>query len=509
MRHKSVKTVLLVGAVVAFTACGGDQPPAQQAALIEEAEAPLPPSELETQLPPSVRDAVLRPFTGDVDSLVKRRVVRIGVAFNRTFYFVDKGVPRGIAYEYGQLMEARLNKHFQTDNSNKIHVIFVPLPREMLLPALIDGKVDLVAAQVPVTPELQQHVAFSDPTRTNVKQILVTGPGAPPITTIEDLSGKEVFAREFGGYSQGLHALNELFASHGRPPVVIREAPPNLEDDDLLEMVNAGLIPAVVVDDYLAVFWRKVFRKLIVHDSITLHSGGTLAIAARKTNPHLLAALNTFMGKYGLGTAFGNRVNRDYLVNATYAKSATSVRERKSFLAVVALFRKYSDRYKMDFLLMAAQGYQESRLHQYARSPVGAIGVMQVMPETGKLLKVGDITELEPNIHAGVKHMRSLLNTHFENEPMDDLNKGLFTFAAYNAGGGRVRQLRREAEQRGLNPNIWFGNVEQIASERIGRETVTYVANIFKYYVAYRLVVEEMERRNAAKAEVKAHAVPQ
>ena len=494
--------VLLVAAVVALTACGGDRP-AQQAPPIEEAEAPLPPSDLETQLPPSVREAVLKPFTGDVDSLVKRRVVRVGVAFNRTFYYVDKGVPRGIAYEYGQLMEARLNKHFHTDNSNKIHVIILPLPREMLLPALIDGKVDLVAAQLPVTPELQRHVAFSDPTRTNVKQILVTGPDSSAIHSIEDLAGKEVFARDFGGYAQGLRTLNLYFTAHGMPPVVIREPPPNLEDDDLLEMVNAGLIPAVVVDDYLAVFWKKVFRKLVVHDSITLHSGGTLAIAVRKNNPHLLAALNTFMGKYGLGTTFGDRVNRDYLVNASYAKSATSVRERKSFLAVVALFRKYSDRYKVDFLLMAAQGYQESRLHQYARSPVGAIGIMQIMPETGRLLKVGDITQLEPNIHAGVKFMSDLRNRNFANEPMDDLNKGLFSFAAYNAGPNRVRQLRQEAGQRGLNPNVWFGNVEQIASERIGRETVTYVANIFKYYVAYRLVMEETERRSAAKAEVK------
>ncbi|MGE5802627.1 MAG: transglycosylase SLT domain-containing protein [Gemmatimonadota bacterium] len=495
---------LLVGAMVAFAACGGDKPEAQHAPPIEEVETPLPPSVLETQLPPSVREAVLKPFTGDVDSLSKRRVVRIGVAFNRTFYYVDKGVPRGIAYEYGQLMEARLNKHYHTDNSNKIHVIFLPLPRAMLLPALIDGHVDLVAAQVSVRAELQQHVAFSDPTRTNVKQILVTGPGGPAIRSIEDLAGKEVFAREWGGYTQGLRTVNEYFTGHGMPPVVIREAPPTLEDDDLLEMVNAGLIPALVVDDYLAVFWKKVFRNLVVHDSITLHAGGTLAIAVRKNNPQLLSALNTFMGRYGLSTAFGNRIERQYLVNATYAKSATSAQERKAFLRLVTLFRKYSDRYKMDFLLMAAQGYQESGLNQAARSPVGAIGVMQIMPATGTILNVGDITQLEPNIHAGVKHMRSLMNTFFENEPMDDLNKGLFTFAAYNAGGGRVRQLRQEAEQRGLNPNIWFGNVEQIASERIGRETVTYVANIFKYYVAYRLVLEETERRAAAKAAVKA-----
>jgi membrane-bound lytic murein transglycosylase MltF len=148
---------------------------------------------------------------------------------------------------------------------------------------------------------------------------------------------------------------------------------------------------------------------------------------------------------------------------------------------------------------MAAQGYQESRLSQDAKSPVGAIGVMQLMPATGKEQNVGDVTQLEPNIHAGVKYMRFVRNQFFEKEPMDDLNKGLFTFASYNAGPGRIRQLRREAEKRGLNPNVWFGNVEQIASERIGRETVTYVSNIYKYYVAYRLTLEEIKRREAAK----------
>src|SRR5262245_8568949 len=251
--------VLRLGAFVALTACGGDEPEAQQAPA-EEAEAALPPVELETGLRPSVRDAVLKPFSGDLDSLVKRRAVRIGVAFNRTYYFVDRGKPRGIAYEYGQLMQERLNRQYRTDNSNKIQVIFLPLPREMLLPALVEGRVDLVAAQVPVTPELQQHVAFSDPTRLNVRQILVTAPGTPKIGSIAELAGKEVFAREFGGYAANVRALN----AH----VVIREPPANLEDDDLLEMVNAGLIPAVVVDDYLAHFWKKVFRHLVVHDKI-------------------------------------------------------------------------------------------------------------------------------------------------------------------------------------------------------------------------------------------------
>ena len=501
---------LLAGIATVLTGCAGDRPkegpPSASAHETEPAlpgtDSALPPDTLETHLSPAVRAALLKAWTGDLDAMARRRIVRVGTTFNRTFYFVDKGVQRGVVYEYGQLMAERLNQHFKTGTGDRIQVVFLALPRDILLSALAEGRVDMVAAQLTVTPELREQVDFSDPTRTNVRQILVTGPGGPAISSVADLPRREVFARTQGGYDRGLLALNESFRVQGKPPIVIRKPPASLEDDDLLEMVNAGLIPAVVVDDYLAAFWKKVFPNLRVHDSIALATGGSLAIAVRKHSPQLLAALNTFMGRYGLGSAFGNQIERRYLVNTGYAASATSENGRKKFSAVVDLFRKYGAQYQVDFLLMAAQGFQESQLNQAVRSPAGAIGIMQVMPATGRELHVGDIRQVEPNIHAGVKYMRALRDRYFANEPMDDLNRGLFTFAAYNAGPGRVQQLRRLAEARGLDPNVWFGNVEQIASERIGRETVTYVANIFKYYVAYRLVVEEDERREAARKAV-------
>jgi len=184
-------------------------------------------------------------------------------------------------------------------------------------------------------------------------------------------------------------------------------------------------------------------------------------------------------------------------------RNPTSDEEIDRFRGLVKYFKQYAQEYDVDWLLMAAQGFQESGLDQNVKSPVGAVGVMQVMPATGKDLKVGDISQLEPNIHAGVKYIRWVIDEYYKDEPMDNLNKGLFAFASYNAGPGRIRQLRNEAAKRGLDPNVWFGNVEQIASERIGRETVTYVANIYKYYIAYRLVVDETERRAAAKAAVK------
>jgi membrane-bound lytic murein transglycosylase MltF len=148
---------------------------------------------------------------------------------------------------------------------------------------------------------------------------------------------------------------------------------------------------------------------------------------------------------------------------------------------------------------MMAQGYQESRLDQSVRSRVGAIGVMQVMPLTGKEMAVGDIRKLEPNIHAGVKYIRFMEDQYYANEPMDAVNKMLFAFASYNAGASRIQKARASAKKRGMNPNRWFYNVSLVVGEQIGREPVQYVGNIYKYYIAYKLVTETLEAKQAAK----------
>ena len=468
-----------------------------------DATADSDPNQTYDDLPEDMRRIVDSPFAGDFDEMVKRRAIRIAVTFNRTHYFIDQGHQRGLAYEMGKLFEDDLNRQLNTGNL-KVHVVFVPLPRNQLEAALLNGRVDLVAAMVTVTPERAKLADFSEPTRTNVSEVVVTGPGAPSITSLDDLSGQEVFVRQGSIYAASLGRLNADLRTRGKAPVVIVPAPEVLEDDDLLEMVNAGLANATVVDDYLADFWAKVLPGISVHSDLAVRTGGTLAIAMRKGSPQLQKSVNAFLVRYAKGDATRNTLERRYLQNLKFAKNATSDAERRKLLQVRNLFEKYGKQYDMDYLLMAAQGYQESALNQDAKSPVGAIGMMQVMPATGSDLKVGDINQLEPNIHAGVKYMRFMMDQYFKDEPMDPLNKGLMTFASYNAGPGRVRQLRREAGQRGLDPNIWFGNVERVASERIGRETVTYVSNIYKYYVAYRLAVGQMEKRAAAKAQLSA-----
>jgi len=452
-------------------------------------------------LPEEAREVLDKPFKGDFDEMVKRRLIRAGVVFNRTQYFIDKGVQRGISYESIKLFEDEINKRLKTGLIN-VHVAFVPLSREELFPALEQGKVDFVAAALTITPERRKVAEFSRPTRSGVSEIVVTAADVPPLATPDDLSGREVFVRRSSSYYESLQQLNASLTSRGKPPVAIKEAPEALEDDDVLEMVNAGLVEISVVDDFVGEFWRQIFPNVKLNEKVAVRTGGEIAVGVRKDNPKLLRAINLWIEKYGPRTAFGNTMAKRYLESTNYVKNATSDAERKRLLNIVKLFETYGKKYDVDYLLMAAQGFQESRLDQAARSHVGAIGVMQVMPATGKELRVGDITKTEPNIHAGVKYFRFMMDTFYKDEPMDRVNKGLMTLASYNAGPARIRQLRAEAARRGLNPNLWFGNVERVASEKIGRETVQYVGNIYKYYVAYRLVMEREQARKGAKASV-------
>jgi membrane-bound lytic murein transglycosylase MltF len=442
-------------------------------------------------------DPITAKWTGDYDAMVERRLIRVLTVYSKTLYFVDKGTPRGTAYDQGKLLEDAINKAAGTGNL-KINVQFVPLSRDELIPALLDGRGDIIMADMTVTPERQRQVAFTDPWIDDVDEIVVTSPDGPAIDTLDDLSGQEVFVRPSSSYYQSLLRLNERLLKDGKAPASLVPAPEELEDEDLLEMANAGLVKVLVVDNQKAWFWQRVWPRLTLHPTVALRSGGAIAWAVRPGSPGLVKALNGFLAVNGRDSLAARMIFRRYLLNTQYVKNSKAADDR--FRAVVAMFRKYGQQYNMDWMLMAAQGYQESRLDQNARSQVGAIGVMQVMPETGKDLAVGDITQIDPNIHAGVKYIRQMIDRHFKNEPMSDLDKGLFAFASYNAGPSRIKQLRKEAAARGLDPNVWFDNVERIASERIGRETVTYVSNIYKYYVAYLLVQGEYLQRRGLKA---------
>ncbi|BFU96286.1 MAG: Lytic transglycosylase [Nitrospira sp.] len=456
-----------------------------------------------------IQTSILLPWTGDLDGMTERRVIRALVAPSRTSYWINGARQTGAEYELLKAFQEEINAKYRGKNKHVlVHVVFIPTSRDQLIPALLEGRGDIAAGILTVTPERLEKVDFGEPFFRGVKEIVVTGPASPKLTSLSDLSGKEVFVRKSSSYWTHLERLNEQFAQEQKAPVVLKAAPEDLQDDDLLEMVNAGLVEVIVVDRYQALLWSKVFKKLVPHKDIVVNAGGDLAWMIRKDSPKLKAEIGEFAKKYGRKSEFGNALVKKYGSdgNPRIVKQATSSAEIKKFIKTVELFRKYGAQYDMDYLLMIAQGYQESLLDQNARSTVGAVGVMQLMPATGDEMKTGDITQLEPNIHAGIKYVRIIRDQFFENEPMDARNKILFSFAAYNAGPGRVQKLRKEAEKRGLNPNVWFNNVELVAARRIGEETVTYVANIYKYYVAYKLIEEQQTQKDKRRAELQQNA---
>jgi membrane-bound lytic murein transglycosylase MltF len=452
--------------------------------------------------------AMQKPWMGDLNGMIERRIIRVLTVSSKTFHFIDKGVQRGIVVDSFRLFEEGLNKKLAAEgklkNKNlKVRVVFIPVRRDQLLTSLAAGKGDIAAANLTITAERQKLVDFSAAGLGNVSEVVVAGPASPKLASLNDLAGKQVFVRKSSSYYESLVALNKMFAAEKRRPVTLKEAPETLEDEDLLEMLNARLVPLVIVDKHIADFWKQIFPKLTVHDNVAVRTGGEIAYAIRKGSPQLKATLNDFVTRNKVGTSTGNQLLTRYLKSVTYIKNAASEKDRKKFQALVRYLQKYGDRYDVDWLLMGAQAYQESQLNHNAKSPVGAIGVMQVMPATGKAMKVGDITKIEPNIHAGIKYMRFMIDQYYEKEPMSKLDKALFAFASYNAGPTRVQHLRKDAAKRGLDPNVWFHNVEYVAAEKVGQETVTYVSNIYKYYIAYRLIMESRAAHKEAVEKIK------
>jgi membrane-bound lytic murein transglycosylase MltF len=444
------------------------------------------------------------PWTGDLDGMIERRSIRALVPPSRMEYWIDRGRESGAEHELLTKFEEELNRRYKTQGKHlRIRVHVIPTARDKLIPALLEGRGDIAAGILTVTPERLEKVDFGAPFFRNVAEIVVTGTPSPALASLADLSGQQVFARKSSSYWSHLEAMNERLAKENRAPALLKSVPEDLQDDDLLEMLNAGLIGLTVVDRYKALTWAKVFKRIKPRDDLRVHEGGDIAWMIRKDSPKLKAQISAFAAKYGHGTQFSSSLVKKFAGGTRYVKAATSPAEMKKFERTVELFRKYGERYDMDYLLMMAQGYQESRLDQGAKSAVGAIGVMQVMPATGADMRTGDISQLEPNIHAGVKYMRFMRDQFFAGEPMDALNKTLFSFAAYNAGPGRIRDLRVRAEKRGLDPNVWLNNVEVIAAQRIGAETVTYVSNIYKYYVAYKLAVEMQAERQRQREQLK------
>jgi membrane-bound lytic murein transglycosylase MltF len=360
------------------------------------------------------------------------------------------------------------------------------------------GHADFVAADLTITEQRAADFSFSRPLLTGINEVVVTGPAAPGLDSLDGLAGQEIVVRESSSYYEHLQQLATSMRDSGLEPPIINKADELFEAEDLLEILNAGMIGITVLDDYKARFWADVFPEIVVHDDLVINEGGSIAWATRKDTPELTNVINQFLRKYGKGTLVGNDTFNRYLEDASRVRCAHAGSNAEKVRELASLFQVYGERFDFDWLMLAAQGFQESGLRQDRRSPAGAVGIMQIKPSTAadRNVRIDDISTAENNIHAGAKYMRFLADRYFDDEGIDDLNQWLLTLAAYNAGPAKAARLRREARENGYDPNTWFNNVEIIAARRIGRETVTYVSNIFKYYVGYQIISERGDIRS-------------
>lgn len=443
--------------------------------------------------------ALLESHTGDFDEMQKRRLIRVLVPFSKTIYFIDKGTQLGTAVDFGTELEKVLNKD-RKEEIDRIRVGFVPMARDQLIPALNAGRGDIIMANLTITPDREALVDFTEPFYSKASEVLVTGPGAGTVTSFDDLGGKEIRLRPSSSYFEHLTAMNKVRRDAGKPEIIIKPMDENLEDEDLLEMVDAGLLPWTIVDDHRAAIWKAVFVNLAVHPHLAVATDGRIAWAIRKNSPQLKAHLDAFAKQHRVGTTFGNILKNRYYKNDKMLRRAYAPTELEKFQKLVEIFRRHAGTYSFDYLLVMAQGYQESQLDQTRRSKRGAVGIMQLMPSTAsdKAVDIKDIAASpDRNIEAGNKYLRYLIATYITDPDLTERDRLLLAFAAYNAGPGNLRKFRDKAREMGLDEDRWFGNVENGAAAIVGRETVQYVSNIYKYYVAYTLVAEHGDEASA------------
>jgi membrane-bound lytic murein transglycosylase MltF len=430
---------------------------------------------------------------GDLPAMRGRGVIRVLVDWNRTGFFIENGQPRGIAFElinsFGDWLNAREGR--DDHRAPKLRFLFVPTPFPEVLPALVAGRGDIAAAGITITEERSRQVAFVRPHVTDVSEIIVTARGAPPLASLDDLAGHSLFVQRGSSEMESVRALSARLVAAGRPAIDIREPPGELELDDMLEMANSGAVPYVAADSHIAELWSHVMPNIVLRRDLMLATGRQIAAAVRHDSPELKAALDAFLQEYGAHHrgGFADLIKR-YYGSVQFVRNPHGAPVLRNARELSPHFRRHSDQVGVSWLLMLAQGFQESGLNPDARNPSGAVGVMQVLPTTGQELGFPDVHPPEPNIAAGIRYMDRLRRTYFNDPRITPENQIFFALAGYNAGPNRIARLRQRAPEQGLDPNVWFNNVERIVLQTVGQETVRYVGNIYRYFVMFQAARE-------------------
>lgn len=437
-------------------------------------------------------DHLSNAYRDDLPGLLKRAYIRVLITMNRTNFFLADGKFKGFEHALLKEYEKQLNQG-TGPGKLKTTLEFIPVSRDRLLPGVAEGYGDIAAAGLTITDERSKMVDFTEPYLTGINEILVTYKKTNAPENLDGLSGKRIFVRKSSSYYESLNALNRRLKKKNFSPVKIVELDENLETEDILELVNTGALKRTVSDSHIAEIWSKVLDDIRVHENIKFREGGKIAWAVRKNNPKLKQSLNRFVRKHRKGTLLGNIFFKRYYEQKRWVKNPLEGDGNKKIERFRPLFEKYADKYRFDWRLVLAMAFQESKLNPKKKSPRGAVGLMQVLPSSAADANVDiqNVQRPENNVHAAVKYLNFLRERYFSDPNIRPRDRVRFSLASYNAGPARIQEARRKASAMRLDPNRWFRNVELAVLQTVGRETVTYVSNINKYYVIYKQAIEE------------------
>jgi len=419
--------------------------------------------------------------------------IRVAVPYDRMLYLNIKGQQQGLSVDMARAFEQWVNEKYASRQKKKIiKVIIVPSVRKDLFAKLRRGDVDVVLGDLGLYQETSQssglleHKVFKPE-----HEVLVTGPSSLSVKSLYDLSGETVYVGRNTNFFDSFAALNTKLIAENKLPIKLVSPVGKLDDEDLLEMLNDGLIPFVIVSQWKADLWQQIYSRLIVHHGISTDDSGWLGWAVRKANPEVLKDLESFESSPYLAKARQAFRLSNYKIKTQSLKDPLTKPALSRYESMKGLFNKFGEQYHLNPLFLASLGFQETQLDQNVIGSNGAIGVMQLMPNTGESMGTGDIHELGPNIDAGAKYLEQLLTNSFPRLNLSGDNRSLFAIASYNMEPNNLAKALTAARKFGFDTNEWFGNVEFMAAEAMGLEPMIYVRNVYKYFVSYQLYLKE------------------
>ena len=421
----------------------------------------------------------------DLPDIIGSRYFRVLTTRNAFDYHIYQGRPRGYQYEVVKAFTERLNKAYPAKGSVKIQFELIPVDYDQLIPMLLEGKGDMVAANLTITDERLKQVAFTDPLM-DVQELLVTRSSLSKVSPYR----KRIAMRKSSSYYQSLKAWNKANTENFFGVELVDES---LTPENILELVSKGKYDYALIDSNIFEVAQKVFPNLVLAKEQPFQKEPrSLAIALRKKSRKLLKELNTFIPLIKEGSRLGNIIQAKYFNDALLMRAKRG--EDGELSPYDKLLKKYAKKYGWDWKLLAALCFQESRFNQDIVNQWGAIGLFQVKQMTASepyvnILSITGPDNAENNIHAGVKYLSWIRDNHFKDLPPKRQLR--MSMAAYNAGPATVRRARKLAKKMGLDPNIWFRNVELAMAKMRKAEPVNYVSEINKRYVSYNLLMSE------------------